>query len=532
MKSARPVLLAVRLTAAVAASLSIAASGFASSAAAAPSRGAPAYIDRGVLEHAADNPSGTVRVIITRDHNGDSDGAVNRRGGRVINDLHLADATVAEVPASQVQELANQPGVARVSYDAPVTLQAVDPLSLGLGQLQTVYPLAVDAASQWNTSRHLRGTGIGVAVLDSGVDAANADFLGGGLHPVSRVPKLFNAIGNGGASDDNGHGTFVAGIIGGRGYGVPGLVSAGSYVGVAPDANIISVKVADSHGMSYVSDVIAGIEWATQHRRDYNIRVINLSLVSNVADSYTTDLLDAAVELAWLQGVVVVVAAGNAGPNAPITSPANDPFVITVGATDDHATASTADDTLAAFSSYGKTADGLAKPDLVAPGRRIISTLSSPRSPLAAEFPTRVLGGGHYIQLSGTSASAPVISGVVAQLLQARPNLTPGQVKWLLTHTALPVAGAGTGAGYPRVGAAVNYSQAIGSTNPRLPNLYLALAYATHLGKTVGSVAWNDVAWNDVAWNDVAWNDVAWNDVAWNDVAWNDVAWNDVAWND
>jgi serine protease AprX len=397
--------MSARLAAAGALSLSIFFTGMPGSAAAAssPIRPVPAHLDSSLVQRATANPSGALRVIITRDHGGDADGAVRRDGGRIVNKLRLGDASVAEIPASQLQTLAQEPGVARIAFDAPVTLQtATDPLDSWSSQLQTVYPLAVDSASQWNGSRQLRGTGIGVAVIDSGVDAANADFLGGGPRPSSRV-RVVSGVASSSPSgiDDNGHGTFVAGIIGGRGWGVPGSVPSGSYVGIAPDANLISIKVSDSSGKAYVSDVIAAIEWATQHRQDYNIRVLNLSMVTSVADSYRTDMLDAAVELAWLQGIVVVVAAGNAGPKAPITSPANDPFVLTVGATDDKGTPATADDSLATFSSYGTSVDGLAKPDLVAPGRHIVSTLSSPTAPLALSFPTRVLGGGQLHQSVG-----------------------------------------------------------------------------------------------------------------------------------
>ena len=330
--------------------------------------------------------------------------------------------------------------------------------------------------------------------------------------------------------DDNGHGTFVAGIIGGRGWGVPGTVAAGSYVGTAPDANLISIKVANSAGQAHVSDVIGALEWVSKNRLAYNIRVVNLSLVTTVADSYHTDMLDAAVELAWLQGLVVVVAAGNGGPNAGITSPANDPFIITVGATDDKATLSTADDALASFSSYGLTADLISKPDMVAPGRHIISTLSSPLAPLAVQFPTRVTGGGSYINLSGTSAAAPVVSGVVAQLLQARPTLNPGQVKGLLSQTALPVAGAGTGAGYPRVGAAVAYASPVRNTNyGKLPNVYLLAAYAAQTGRAFNTLAWDSVSWDSISWDSISWDSISWDSVAWDSVSWDTVAWDSVS---
>jgi serine protease AprX len=528
MKSLRPLLTTARLGLALGASLAVAFGSLPGTAAAA-SPGNPTqqgHVDNAVHQQIATNPSARVRVIITS-RPGDTAKEVRKRGGQVLDKLSLGNSTVAEVPADQIDELAKQPGVARISYDAPVTIQSIDPLTDWHDQLQTVYPLAVGAANEWTNNKGLTGKGIGIAVIDSGVHAAHPDFLGSGLFPSTRVEQVLNGISGRALSgdDDNGHGTFVAGIIAGRGWGIPGVVAPGSYVGIAPDANIISIKVSDSTGMAHISDVIAAIEWVAKHRQQYNIRVLNLSLVSSLADSYMVDMFDAAVELAWLQGIVVVVAAGNAGPNAPITAPANDPFVITVGATDDKGTPSIKDDTIATFSSYGRTVDRIAKPDVVAPGRNLVSTLSSPFAPLALQFPARVVGGGNYIRLSGTSASAPVITGVVAQLLQANPSLKPGQVKWLLTHTAQPITGSGTGAGYPQVGPAVNYRGPIGNSNTFLPNAYLLAAYASMAGKTFNSVAWNNVAWDNVGWDNVAWDSVAWDNVGWDNVGWDNVTW-------
>jgi serine protease AprX len=510
---------------------------------AAPNTNRPGHVDDDVARQAAASPSAAVRVIITRAHSRDSDNDVRARGGRVIGKLGLGNATVAEVPAGQIAELARQTGVVRIAYDAPVFIQSYDPLSDCCDQLQMVYPRVVGAADQWG--HQLRGTGVGVAVIDSGVQSAHPDFQGSLLPSPTRVLQVLNGIAGSALSgtDDNGHGTFVAGIIAGRGWGVPGTVPAGSYIGIAPDSNVVSIKVSDSTGMAHISDVISAIEWVAKNRQvnGMNIRVINLSLVSNYATSYQIDMLDAAVELAWLQGLVVVVAAGNAGPNAPITSPANDPFVMTVGATDDRGTTDTSDDVLAAFSSYGRTVDGFAKPDLVAPGRHIVSTLASPTSPLAIQFPTHVVGGGSYIRMSGTSAATPVVSGVVAQLLQARPSLTPGQVKWLLTHTGRPVAGSGTGSGYPRVDGALNFSGTIGNSNTALPNLYLLAAYLSSSGLSWNSVSglssnrvaglsWNSVSWDSVSWDSVSWDSVSWDSVSWDSVSWDSTFSASVAW--
>jgi serine protease AprX len=524
--------LPARLGLAAGASLVLIVSSLPGAAAAKPTRTQPGHIDEIVTQQAFAAPSSTVRVIITRDLRGNDDSDVRDRGGRVVQRLQLGNATVAEVPASQLAALAAQPGVVRIAYDAQVKIQG-DPVEDCCDRLQSVYPLAVDAARHWDSDGKLRGTGIGVAVIDSGIRDSHPDFLGANLLDLSgkRVPQVLSGrLGwTGSGIDDSGHGTFVAGIIAGRGWGSAGLPDAGKYIGIAPDSRIISIKVSDSTGMAYVSDVISAIEWVAKHRQLYNIRIINLSMVSNMAGSYKTDMLDAAVELAWLQGLVVVVSVGNAGPNANITSPANDPYVISVGATDDRGTATVSDDALAAFSSYAVTGDGVSKPDLVAPGRNIVSTLSSRSDTLAMQYPSHVINDA-YIRMSGTSAAAPIVTGVVAQLLQARPSLTPGEVKWLLTHTALPISGPGTGAGYPQVGAAV---QRIGGGNANtglVPNNYLAAAYAAKMGLAWDAVSWNTVAWDSVSWDTISWDSVSWNSVSWNSVSWNSVTWDTAAW--
>jgi serine protease AprX len=516
--------LSARLGLAAGMSLVLIVSSLPGAAAAKPTRTHPGHVDEVLTQKASADPSSMIRVIITRDQGGNDDSDVRDRGGRVVQRLQLGNATAAEVPANQLATLAAQPGVVRIAYDAPVKIQQ-DPLDNCCERLQSVYPLAVDAVSQWNSTARLRGTGIGVAVIDSGVRDKHPDFLGANPFDFSgkRVTQVLNGILGATASgrDDNGHGTFVAGIIAGRGWGQWGTDGDGRYIGIAPDSNIISIKVSDSTGMAHVSDVIAAIEWVAKNRQAYNIRVINLSMVSSMVSSYKTDMLDAAVELAWLQGLVVVVAVGNAGPNASITSPANDPFVISVGATDDKGTATVSDDTLAAFSSYGVTLDGVRKPDLVAPGRHIVSALSSRYDTLAQQYPSRIVNDT-YIRMSGTSAAAPVVSGVAAQLLQARPGLNPGQVKWLLNHTARPISGPGTAAGYPRVGAAVQRSGGGNANSGLVPNNYLAAAYAAKVGL---SVSWDTVSWDTVSWDTVSWDTVSWDSVSWDSVSWDSVSW-------
>jgi serine protease AprX len=319
----------------------------------------------------------------------------------------------------------------------------------------------------------------------------------------------------------------VAGIVGGRAR--PDR-DDGRYVGVAPDVALIDVDVSGEDGSARISQVIAGIEWVVEHRDAYRIRVLNISLLSAAAESYRTSLLDAAVELAWLKGIVVVVAAGNGGPETALFPPANDPFALVVGATDDQGTLSPDDDRPVWFSSYGRTQDGVARPDLVAPGRRIVSVLSDRDAPLARRFPDRVVDG-RYIRLSGTSAAAPVVSGVVAQLLQLRPALMPDQVKWLLLRTARPVPGAGTGAGYPQAAAAAGYAGAVEPANRGLaPNEYVARAGCAASPAACAGVDWGSVSWDSVSWDAVAWESVSWDSVSWDTVAWDSVSWDSVSW--
>jgi serine protease AprX len=335
---------------------------------------------------------------------------------------------------------------------------------------------------------------------------------------------------SGGSTDDYGHGTWVSGIAAGRGWAWATPGTEGQYVGVAPDANLVELKVTDINGQARTSDVINALQWVTDNQATYNIRVVNLSLVSSVAESYTTSALDAAVELAWLKGIVVVVSAGNAGPNTSLYAPANDPYVITVGATDDMGTATTTDDRLALWSSYGTTQDGFVKPEMVAPGRHIVGPLAGGNVTLASQFPNNILSGIHnlYIQLSGTSAAAPVVTGSVADLLQARPGLRPDEVKGLLRQTAAPVVGVGTGVGYPQILSAANFAGTINRANQGLvPNNYVAQAGCQTLatGTNCSQANWASVSWNSVSWNSVSWNSVSWNSVSWNSVSWNSVSW-------
>jgi serine protease AprX len=353
-----------------------------------------------------------------------------------------------------------------------------------------------------------------VAVVDSGVNSNGDLFTPAGVNrQVADVS--FNSDINQNPSDGYGHGTHVASIIGGDGSD-----TNGQYIGVAPMVNIINVKVSNDDGSARMQDVVAGLQWVLQNKNTYNIRVVNLSLNSSVYETYNTSPLDAAVEILWFNKIVVVVSAGNQGSGA-IYPPANDPFIITVGAADDKGTNGISDDTIASFSAYGQTSDGFKKPDLVAPGTNIIARLVNQNMGLAFAHPANKVGT-QYFRMSGTSMAAPMVSGAVALLLQDEPTLTPDQVKYRLMATAnkswVGYTTSKAGAGYLDAYAAVN------DTSTQSTNTGLKASNLLSTGSA--PITWNSVGWNSVGWNTVGWNTVGWNSVGWNSVGWNSDYWN------
>jgi serine protease AprX len=273
--------------------------------------------------------------------------------------------------------------------------------------------------------------------------ATNGD-LAGRVVPVAdpQVPdgpavECVNFSGERSCDDTFGHGTFLAGIITGN-----GSASGGSYAGVAPGAQIVSVKVGGADGSADVSKVLAAIQWVVSFADLYDIRVLNLSMGTDSTVSPHIDPLNLAVQRAWVQGITVVVSAGNFGRPAAgashgtVTKPGDDPFVITVGAIDDEETTTHRDDRLPGFSSWGPTAHGNAKPDIVAPGARLVSL----RAPGSTVDGLPGIVDGTYRRGSGTSMSAAVVSGLAAQLLHAHPGWRPDDVKEALLATARPVA--------------------------------------------------------------------------------------------
>ena len=459
-----------------------------------------AHLDRQVLVAMQSGQSIHV-ILVARGDLNTLQADLRRSDVKHTERVPIAHGIATVLTASLISRFRTDPNVARIVYDAPVRLTDTpfNPTALA-----TVYPAVVDAVSVWsNPLAPLTGRGIGIAVVDSGI-AAHPDL-------ASRVivSQNFN-VNVTGAGDAYGHGTAVAGIIAGD-----GTASAGQYIGIAPEANLINLRVNDGTGSAPTSAIMNAIMWAVVNKNTYNIRILNLSLQASVQESYRTSPIDAAVEYAWLKGIVVVVAAGNTGPNSALFAPANDPYVITVGATDDQGTVPTADDTLAGFSSYGVTQDGFSKPDFVAPGRRIITTLA-PNSTFALTYPT-FLVGTQYIQVSGTSVAAPVVSGVAALYIESNPTVRPGQLKGVLLATANGLGFAGSGAGYPDAARAIAYIGLIGNADHGLdPNNYLKVLYMAANNLTVlPAVSWDTVSWDSVSWSSVSWDSVSWDAVSW-----------------
>ena len=489
--------------------------------------------------------------------------AVKRANGKVGRDLSIVGGASARLSGAAVLALADDPDVAYVGLDEVVTA-TFDPLD-GAALASSPGIVEVGAPEVWR-QLGVTGRGIGVAILDSGIAphpdlagriVAAVDFTGGNT-TADLVPP----------ADPGGHGTHVAGLVAGD-----GAASGGAYTGVAPGASLIDVRVIGASGSTNVSTLIAGMQWVLAHRADYNIRVVNLSAGGPATTSYRDDPLAIAAEVLVFSGITVVVSAGNEGPHErTITSPGTDPYVITVGGIDDSGTATTADDALASWSSRGVTPiDGLAKPDVVAPGRKVVS-LRSLGSTLDQELPDRLVAGldplvPAYFRLSGTSMAAPVVTGVVALMLEHSPALTPGQVKARLktTATVLPYGSAETtGSGMVSAVAAVASSdQSAGAASDQTASatapsdqtagaaaapdpvsggfageLYRLLygqpltwrRLAFNGGVDSNGVPWSEVTWSNVVWDAVTWQNLNWGSFNWSAVNWQDISWEDISW--
>jgi serine protease AprX len=359
----------------------------------------------------------------------------------------LAGGAVVLANSDEIDALADDAGVAHLSGDVPVhTWMTVSAQATGadLAREGTSGLLGIGALPS------ATGKGIGVAVVDSGIDTQHAALANKVIASVSTVS------GDPSTGDAFGHGTHVAGIIAGLTTNTTPLYSGG----IAPGAQLVNVRVLGADGTGLTSDVIAGIDWVIANKAAYNIRIVNLSLGHPVFEACAVDPLCQEVKKAADAGLVVIAAAGNYGKNdagqmvlGSIASPGNSPYAITVGALNTWGTPGRSDDTVATFSSRGPTAYDLAvKPDVAAPGVKIVS-LEASNALLPTQYPaTHIAGSGNnaYMFLSGTSMATPIVSGGTALLLQGNPGLSPMQVKLALQNGATYVndgglMGAGAG---------------------------------------------------------------------------------------
>jgi serine protease AprX len=510
---------------------------------------APAKADPALYSRAAAHPSQSFGIIVREatPASADAESLVRSLGGRVTHELRIVGGFSATVPGSAVAQLTSSSAIWRVWGDAHIHMNQVNMGSYDQVAANTIWQKTINLQNAWAVTK---GSGVGVALVDTGVvpmpDLAN--------HVVHVVDLTAEHDG----MDRYGHGTHMAGILVGD-----GTSSNGTYTGVAPQANLVSIKVAGLDGSTDVSIVMAGLQWAVTHQSQYNLRVLNLSFGTDSKQPYSIDPLDYAVEQVWRSGIFVSVAAGNTGNAAgTIEKPADDPYVVSVGAADLKNTQNFNDDVVAPFSSVGPTQDGVSKPDLVAPGVTIVS-VRDPGSIVDLNHPSAVVGT-NYFKGTGTSQATAVVSGVATLMFAANPNLTPDQAKAILATTAKKyLRGTNSGgAGLVQSDEAVNAaktltyangtpvapanqgltpSTGLGSLEASRGSMHVYVTQCDPVTGTCNPVlltgevdalsnAWSSNAWSSNAWSSNAWSSNAWSTYGFEANAWSSNAWSSNAW--
>jgi serine protease AprX len=500
---------------------------------------------------AAAGQPGSVRVIVRAEEGAARtlEAALRSVGGTLERRIPLIAGAIADVPVQALDALARRDGIASVTIDRPVRL-----LSQGWragtddGSLLSVTKVS-GARDLWRAG--YTGEGIDVALIDSGV--APVPGLDGPGTIVNGADLSFDAPSDALRHlDAFGHGTHLAGIIAGR----DGSVERGAefqnredFLGMAPGARILNVKVAAVNGVTDVSQVIAAIDWVVRHRNTdgLNVQVLALAFGTDSGQDYRVDPLAFAAEEAWHAGITVVVSAGNAGTaDGRLTDPATDPYLIAVGANDPNGTYPANDDTVPAWSSTG---DAARSPDLVAPGVSIAS-LRDPGSWVDAAFPQARVGD-RFFRGSGTSQAAAVVAGAAALLEQQRPGLTPDQTKALLVSTAwrLPEADPrAQGAGeldlrsamkaatpaveqtWPRSDGSGSLESSRGSVHVTGPDGQELVGDVDVFGRPWDALRWSDMQWESLRWSSTTWCGLSWSDLAWSDLAWDALRWSSLRW--
>jgi serine protease AprX len=486
--------------------------------------------------------------------------AVESVGGKIGFNLPIVYGVSAIVPARSLSELRSRSDLL-VSRDSKV---GFDGAAATAGSAQGAWiPRIVNADRLW--AEGYDGRRITVAVLDTGVYAEHPDLQGtGGSRVIHCEDFSHERLTDANCDDTFGHGTFMAGLIAGNGKS-----SGGTYVGTAPKARIVSVKVAGFDGSTDISQILAGIQWVVAHKDTYGIRALNLSLGSDSGQDYRLSPLDFAVERAWQAGIVAVVSAGNSGPDAhTVHKPGDDPYVVTVGASNDEGTQTVKDDRVPVFSSRGTTrANGFVKPDVVAPGVKTVS-LRSPGSAIDQKYGSTAAVGQHYFRGTGTSMSTAVTTGVVALILDRRSDLNPDQVKYRLKSTARDIvdtdpntAGRGVINAYraatSRTRNRANQDIDAASTGlgpleadrgslhvevavPPLGGVQLLLSgefvaqrdldLVNVLNNPLGLVPWVGLTYKTTGWDPASWNATTWANEQWLATTWEGARWRATVW--
>jgi len=472
-----------------------------------------AYVPITLRDAITQTPDQTFDVIVQGDKNGNSKGLYKKLVGDSVSaaavkqQFNTIDGIQASLTGRQILSLANRSYVTAIGPNETTTAADLG-TSTGLSNTQ-LWPWATGAPVDWMKTAPDAAT---IAIVDSGIDASRSDFGGRVLGQVNLTSLAPNSPGDG-----YGHGTFVAGIAAG---------SAPGYAGAAPKAELLSIDVMNDQGQASVADVIKACDYILANKTKYNIKVANFSLHSVNRASILFDPLDQAVEKLWLSGVVVVAASGNygiAGQASGVNfAPGNDPFVITVGASDIGTSVKAGDDTVAPWSAYGYTPDGFSKPDIGAPGRYMVGPV--PVGSVLTQIKAANVVSPGYMQLSGTSFAAPIVSAAAAMLIAKHPDWTPDQVKGALMVTATPELGAAPGS--LGVGDVDLAKQRTYAKTPPNPNAGLDQFVKTAAD---GTRIFDPSAWQAAALANKAWDAAAWSDAAWSDAAWSSVAWSDAA---
>jgi serine protease AprX len=479
------------------------------------------------------------------------EGAVTHAGGHIRRVLGVIDGVAADLPADAVGSVSAAPGVRAVTPDAQGHLMGIDP-TLGYdvaGDAGSLYNIAqvTHAKDMW--SHKYTGQGIDVALIDSGVsDLAGLNsgnvVNGPDLSFESQDPDLIHR-------DTYGHGTHMASIIAGRDVQLTGdkyaKPDSHDFLGIAPDARIVSLKVANADGSADVSQIIAAIDWVTQNAQQngLNIRVLNLSYGTNSAQDVAIDPLDYAVEQAWRAGITVVVSAGNDGTTrAPLADPANDPLVLAVGADDTRGTDSVGDDIVPDFSQHGTAARHV---DVIAPGVHVLG-LRDPGSSIDQANPQAVVNS-RFFRGSGTSQAAAVVSGLSALYLSKYPTATPDDVKYALMSTATTPNSVKTvfaGVGVPDVNKAsgvkptgrlapVTGATGAGSLEAARGSSHVNDGFGDLIGEIdiFGQPWTSDPAghqWTNGFWNGHQWTGSQWTGNTWTGAQWTGNTWTGQSW--